>query len=283
MTIIPLCLQGKKYLRISDEARPESRKSSPNPRSAWYQPGNRSNGWFIVIATTRGQILGPFVYCGVCNEYRGLDEEPHTSGGHHCWLAGQPCIHPNNSVFQVNAKIQAGVLGIRNAIEAAVAQAVADAPPAVAVPPLPPAVVNADIINPHVPPEDELSDDEVEIEITNVMNPASPQQLRPSGRPNRQRAKPNALTYDHEVPKKKFAMGIKKVAKRTRVAKRSRTSSPISVNDSVESDLQDTEGEDEAEEADDVSIFKPNGSPSDDDESLGEMSAEVLQDIPVKY
>ncbi len=134
MTIIPLCLQGKKYLHISDKARPESRKSSPNPHLAWYQPGNGSNGWFIVIATTRGQIFWQFIYCGVCDEYRGLDKEPHTSGGHHCWLTGQPCIHPNNSVFQVNAKIQAGVLGICNTTEASVTRAVADAPPAVAVP-----------------------------------------------------------------------------------------------------------------------------------------------------
>jgi hypothetical protein len=150
-----------------------------------------------------------------------------------------------------------------------------------------PFLVNADIVNPHVPPEDELSNDEVKIEFINVMNPASPQQLCPSGRPDCRCGQPTALTYNHEDPKKKVSRGKKNVPKRTCVAKHSQTTSPISVHDSVKSALQDTEGEDEAEEADDDedddSIFKPNGSPSDDDESLGEMSAEVLQDIPVKY
>ncbi len=287
MTIIPLCLQGKKYLRISDEARPASRKSSPNPRSAWYQPGNGSNGWFIVIATTRGQILGPFVYCGKCDEFRGLDEEPHTSQGHDCWIAGKPCIHPSNSVFQVNANIQAGILGIRNAIDAAVERAAADAPPpAVVDPPLLPAVVDIDFNNPGVPhadPADGLSDDEVGNEILDIMNPSPPQQIRPSGRPARKCAKPEALTYDHEETKKKASKGKKKDVKRTRVAKRTRSSSPISVNDSVRTGIQDTMVEEECEEEDvdddGDSLYKYHDSPSDDDGFLADMSADVSRDV----
>ena len=223
--MIPTFLLGKKYLRISNEERPVSRKCSTNPRSVWSCPGHGSNGWFIVVATTRGILRGPFVYCVHCNEWRGLDEEPHTTGGHLKWLAcEEPWIHLDNSVFRVNQKIQSAY---GNNV----------APPAVPVA----VVFGNNAAHPVIENDNVPQDIPEEIEIMVPPPPPLPPTnvvgIGASSRPIRNRIPTNLLTYVHEEPVRK------------RAQKRCRTASPTSIDVNIHHGQEEEEEVDEEDAA----------------------------------